>query len=194
MAYPITRPYRTGNCKCEGTWRQLMRRWVCLERGRTSKLKCLRCGWRWTSKRKYIYKLHDWKEESRSGLTDQDVLDRLLDGTLTIDLETSIVYSWVSNASKKTDNPKPLKPVVRQPKGCGGPYRFVHITRRGKKKKISVHRLVWMASHQSLVPDGFDVDHIHGAAAGDGIRNLRLLPSAVNRATNGCRKLLDAAS
>ena len=184
--WPKIRPWRTSNCQCVGHWRNLMRRWVVLHRARVSKLQCNQCRWKWRSTCGYVRLLPNWKPEIRSGMKDRDILARLRDGSLTVNMHTAEVKSWVDNSGKKTDKARVLKPVERQPEGCGGPYRFVHISRRGKQKKIALHRLVWMAHTMRLIPKGYDVDHVRSASHGDdGLSNLRLRLSAHNRATNG---------
>jgi hypothetical protein len=171
-----------------------MLRWVVLERADpalngtgASLLKCLQCGFRWKSKRLYVGKLRDWKEEHRSGMTDQDILDRLLDGTLRVDLETAWVFSCSGRfTGKATDTWRELTPIYRQPEDrqCG--YWFMEITRNGKKKKIARHRIVWMAANLQLVPDDCDVDHKR-YGDGDGIDNLQLLTKVENRGKHNGR-------
>ena len=113
--------------------------------------------------------------QSRRGMTDSCVLERIKDGTLRICPRGRFVES-------KTNRGKTRLQIIRR-KRHGSEYRFVSICANGKKKKVSVHRLVWMSQHMQLVPDGFDVDHENGKRIRfpDSIENLRLLPSSVNR-------------
>jgi len=163
-------------CRC-GTYKAAGDRWRVLRReeiGEKSLLKCLQCGHRWHSRRKFVANLKDHKEHSRRGMTDQDILDRLNEGTLFVDRDGQSVIS-------RGREEKALGIWERERKGTT--YRFVSICHRNKKKKIAIHRLVWLSVHRELVPDGFDVDHIKGRGVEnpDGIGNLRLLPSGVNR-------------
>lgn len=184
----------TKRCHCSLSWRSQLRlkRWVCLERGSLhlvngecfsekcshvlTLVKCLDCGARWRSRAKYCINLRSHTEETRSGMTDDDILQRLVECSLIVDvLAGDKVWSHSRNMGWKE-----LRIIHHQPKNRSGEYRFVEITRGGKKKKISLHRLVWMTVNQKEVPDGYDVDHIEDQG-NDGIANLRLLPSYVNR-------------
>jgi len=135
-----------------------------------SKLKCLKCRWYWDSSRQYVDRIRDWTERSRKGLTDEDILARLIEGTLSVDIVKAEVYSGDRKLS-----------VREADRGSRGRYRFVEICRNGKKKAIALHRIVWMAVTKRLIPDDKDIDHIRGSVAGDGISNLRCIPSSMNR-------------
>lgn len=157
-------------CLC-GTFRQAGDKWVCLNRAK-GLLKCLRCGWKWTSRQKYVDCLPMHKEKSFTGLTDEHILGRLMDGTLMVLPEEARVFSftrlgWVESRIREHTAPS------------GGTYRFVTVVKDGKKKDIALHRLVWMAANKRLVPEGCDIDHRF--PGDDRIQNLRLLPSLVNQ-------------
>lgn len=165
-------------CKCRQPWHKILHRWRVLERRQSlsSQLKCLECGWKWWSTRKYVNKLQDHKEDHQNGLTDQDVLDRIKDGSLLVNIKTPMVVSHSCNKGKSV-----LQIIERE--SNGSVYRFVTVRRYGKKKKIALHRLVWMAKHLQLVPNGYDIDHKQGRS--DAIHNLRLRLSSENRSDNG---------
>jgi len=160
-------------CKCierdRGKWKVVERRQYPL----TSRLKCLRCGIKWWSKCKYVATLGNHVEYSQRGLTDQDILDRINTGTLWVEGEKVV--------SKSRKGIMELMQIHRE--SSGSKYHFVTVWAGNKKKKIAVHRLVWMCHHRSLVPDGFDVDHKSGKDIpnANAIENLQLLPSSVNR-------------
>lgn len=163
-------------CRC-GVYGTAGDRWRVLRReeiGEKSLLKCLQCGHKWHSRRKYVARLADHTEYSRTGMTDQEILDRLLSGTLAVDRNGECVMSSIRKLTA-------LAIVERERKGTV--YRFVSVCHGNKKKKIAIHRLVWMSMHKRLIPDGMDVDHVNGRNVPhpDGIDNLRLLPSGVNR-------------
>lgn len=165
------------NCKC-GNYREAGHRWVVIERRKSpksSKLKCLECGWKWHSTCQYVSKLKDHVEKSFKGMTDQDILDRIVDGTLTVFTRTAEVWGFNGSSWSK------LRVIDRE--SCGSSYRFVEVCSKGKKKKIALHRLVWIAFHRQLVPESYDVDHIEGKDREfpDAIDNLRLLESRFNR-------------
>lgn len=156
-------------------------RWVVLQRfDGGGFLKCLDCGWKWKSKCKYVAKLRDWKERSRAGLTDADILDRLLAGNLRIDPVTAVVESNLRGDWTELTQ-------VEDTHESG--YRFVKINWKGKQKKIAVHRLQWMAFAEQLVPDGYDVHHKQSsprpAAKPNALSNLELVESYENQC-NGC--------
>lgn len=150
-----------------------MKRWVKLNEEWPTLVKCLNCGWRWSSTCQYVSELNIWKERSRKGLTDAGILEKINAGELVVDIEHAIAYS----------NGKELAVTTRSrgDNGNRGCYRFVKICWQGKQKKIALHRLVWMFASKQLIPDWADVDHINGSAAGDGIGNLMLLRKELNR-------------
>jgi hypothetical protein len=160
-------------CLCGVGYRQRLTKWVVLCRSNKSLLKCLVCGWKWKSSCRYVDRLRDHKERHRFGLTDQDILDRLNAGTLVV----SSSGGWVASVSDK-GSVCFLSIRVREKRGSR--YRFVSVCSKGKKKAIAVHRLVWIAGHRSLVPEGFDVHH-KNSMNGDCLDNLCLLESGLNR-------------
>lgn len=161
-------------CKCGGGFRANGKRWVKLDcKGNSAQLKCLECGWKWWSHRKYALGLRQHKESSRSGMTDEHILKRLQDGSLRVCTQNAIVESLVHGCFKR------VRIIERE--SNGSTYSFVEVGYKKLKKKIALHRLVWMSHHMQVVPAGVDVDHIHGKQAGNGIENLRLLDSHTNR-------------
>lgn len=167
-------------CKC-GNYREAGHRWGVLERrkqNQSSLLKCLECGWKWWSFCNYVASLPDHVEYSRKGMTDQDILDRIMEGTLVVMPLTCEVHTYNQNLRKWN------KSNIIERNSHGATYRFVEVCRGSKKKKIALHRLVWIFYHRQLVPEGYDVDHFEGNAREnpDAIDNLRLLESSVNRA------------
>jgi hypothetical protein len=105
-------------------------------------------------------------------MTDQDILKRIVDESLVVDVNTATVMSYGTM----------LKPISRTHKEGKkrGTYRFINVSFLGKQKKIALHRLVWMAFHRKLIPDGYDIDH-RELQTDDTIYNLRLLESGHNR-------------
>lgn len=141
-------------------------------------LKCLDCNGRWWSRAKYAGRLKRWTERSRKGMTDADILARLSDGSLVVDVDAATVRTVGTQQNKQ------LKVIQREGPG-GSTYRFVTICRGGRKKKIALHRLVWIAAHGRLVPEGHDIHHVNGPKAGDQIGNLALLTTHENRSLAG---------
>lgn len=164
-------------CQCPGTshydkWRN----WRIIDRTASGKMRrvyCLKCRRTWLSSARYTEIMRTHKPDSRKGMTDQDVLDAIMDGSL-------IVLWDASKVESRTRNKGITELRIIERESNGSTYRFVEVSRGGKKKKIALHRLVWMARNKRLVPEGMDVDHIDGPS--DAIGNLRLLPKSINRA------------
>ena len=166
-----------GRCCCPGRYQDRCPRWRVLKRTERSLLYCLDCRRQWRSGAWYIALLRDHKPRSRSGLTDAEILARIQDGSLQVDTHRGVVRNRQGKALAVFEREHPEGPQR-------GTYRFVSVCSNGKKKKIALHRLVWMAANGRTVPDGYDIDHI-ASQTDDTIQNLRLLESAVNRATAG---------
>ena len=170
---------KPNNCWCVGTWKAKSLRWVCLQRYEGKwVLYCKQCRHEWMSIRRYAAEIPMWVKEVRSGMTDQDVMNRILAGNLRVmeDGGSVIVESITPNHGKTA-----LKQIERQVHPYTT-YRFVNISAGGLQKKIAVHRLNWMFHNKRIVPEGFHVDHMNGR--GDVFANLRLLPAAENCRTN----------
>ena len=169
---------RPSNCWCSGTWKAKLPRWGCLKRlGDRSLLYCKVCRQEWWSKKGCAARVPMWEKEVRSGLSDQDILLRLVTGSLRVREEGGLVIVE-SDSHKGTNVLKQIERQVHQ----WTTYRFVCICSAGRQKKIAVHRLNWMSHHLKLVPEGFHVDHVNGR--GDVFDNLQLLPAAENCRTN----------
>lgn len=117
-------------------------------------------------------------EYNRPRITDEDVLARIVDGTLIVDVDRARVRSWNCSRQKWTY----LLVMVRRHSSGGAPYRFVQICKSRGRKKVALHRIVWMAANMRVPPEGCDVHHRkHKRRIPDAIDNLLLLPSGVNR-------------
>ena len=164
-------------CKCSGHYTTNWHRWRVVDRVESgaSRVYCLDCRQEWKSRASYVVLLPDHKKRTRSGLTDSDVLSAILDRSL---YSVDIHGATVRNAKGRV-----LAVVERSRKDDPrrGTYRFVSFCVDGRKKKIALHRIVWMVAHKTTVPAGYDVDH-QGSQGDDTISNLRLLESSENRA------------
>lgn len=167
---------RYANCPCPGRWQDKMQRWVALNFAQSVLCKCLACGWKWESFRRYARKLPLHQERSRRGMTDSDVLHRLCSGNLRIDPVTAVVESNLSGS---------WRTLTQYIDTRGSGYRFVKVCWKGKQKKVAVHRLQWMAAHRCLVPAGYEVHHKRSPKPPkpkpNGIDNLELLTAEENR-------------
>ncbi len=165
------------NCWCKGHWKVKSLRWGCLRRDANgSLLYCMDCRHEWLSVRSYAEAIPMWKKRTRSGMTDEDILNRIAAGSLRVREENGLVLVE-SITDKGTTVLKQIERAVHE----YTTYRFVNISFAGRMKKIAVHRLNWIF-HNGPVPEGFHVDHEKDRS--DTIGNLRLLPAAVNCATN----------
>ncbi len=165
------------NCWCKGSWKVKSLRWGCLRRDASgSLLYCMDCRQEWLSVRNYAASIPMWKKRTRSGMTDEGILERIAAGSLRVREENGAVI--VESVTAK--GTKVLKQIDRAVHEYTT-YRFVHISLGGRQKKVAVHRLNWMF-HNGRVPEGFHVDHEKDRS--DTIGNLRLLPASVNCATN----------
>ncbi|MGV3485377.1 MAG: HNH endonuclease [Planctomycetaceae bacterium] len=123
-------------------------------------------------------------------MADADVLAMIEDGRLVVDVNQATVIGPMG---------RPLAIVCREHKDgpSRGTYRFVKVCCNRRQKKVALHRLVWMAAHLAIVPEGFDVDHVQ-SQDDDRISNLRLLESSINRAMGqakaGCSRSEDEES
>ncbi len=106
-------------------------------------------------------------------MTDEHILERIEAGTLVVNMGSLEVFSYFRGEWSRLR--------VKSHKSNGSEYKFVEVCHQGMKKKIALHRLVWMFSMRSLVPDGCDVDHIEGKTLGDSIDNLQILSASENR-------------
>jgi hypothetical protein len=170
---------KPSNCRCgRGGFKAHGHNWRLIhprEAPASQQVKCMACSWKWWTKRRWAARLSFHQERSRSGLTAFDILQRLQDGSLTVCRFGRTVISRTSRGFKQ------LRIITRESPG-GTIYRFVEVSMQGRKRKISVHRLVWMYYNQQLVPTGFDIDHKrHDDPDPDGLHNLRLRESSCNR-------------
>lgn len=58
-------------------------------------------------------------------------------------------------------------------------YENINLCREGKKKKFSVHRLVWEA-FVGQIPDGYEIDHINTKRDDNRLANLRVVTPKEN--------------
>lgn len=105
--------------------------------------------------------------------SDEMILDRIKADTLRVDTETGAVSSWRKGRWNR----------IAQEVDRNG-YASVRIYCRGRRRRIAVNRIVWMAEHRELIPEGFDVHHQDTERHNNNGRNLRLLPEELNRGRN----------
>lgn len=171
----MTTNRKPNQCTCGGHYTDKWHRWVVLKRGgESSRLYCLDCRAEWRSRAKYIVLLPDHQKRVRSGLTDHEVLNAIKScGLFRVDVNAARVFSARGRELQVVEREHPEGPQR-------GRYRFVELCVSGRKKKVALHRLVWMVAHGRVPPPDCDIDHIK-SQDDDTISNLRLLDSAENR-------------
>lgn len=110
-------------------------------------------------------------------VTDKDILDRINEGSLEVDLLGRFVVSHTQNRGSTK-----LKIIERT--SNGSTYKFVKINCKCTSKKIALHRLIWMSIERRIVPKGYDVHHKRGKNIPfpDAYANLELMLKSKNRA------------
>jgi len=104
-------------------------------------------------------------------MTDKQILDRLNKGLIEVNLETLAVKDF-NNSTRSFYIKTP--DFHQKTNRC---FHHFHRRRDGKRirRAICRNRLVWMAVHRRVVPDGFVVDHIDGNCCNDLPGNLQLM-------------------
>lgn len=82
-----------------------------------------------------------------------------------IDLNTNIVYNTKFNRIMSIGN--------------RGRYNYVKLYKNGKRKLISLHRLIYEA-HNGTIPENMVIDHIDNNSYNNNIKNLRLCSISEN--------------
>jgi len=193
-----------SGCVCSGHWAHKKEHYVVTRREKAtsldgkevtskySEIKCMHCYRKWRSNAGYIAKLPDHVERTWGMLTDADVLKLVRAGRIEVDFEKGVI--WKERRAGKTWMGYMIKLTARTNRGGerwesdrprGDPYKFVVVVNNECRKEISVSRLVWMAYHDQLIPEGFDVDHFDRNKENNAIDNLRLLEATHNRSDNG---------
>lgn len=106
-------------------------------------------------------------------------LERLRSRTLRVDFETGEVWSCLTQ-NGPTDKWKKLATFP----GESGRL-FVRCYLNGKRKAISVGRLVLMADIDDVLPEGWDADHWDRDVTNNALTNLRPRNGRTNQSDNG---------
>lgn len=104
-------------------------------------------------------------------ISDTDVLDMLIDGTLLVDIQTAAVTS-------RGVLLKPELTVQSQRPGTrtGMPRYRIRFRLSGNRRRWIVRaKLVYMAATLQVIPDGYEIHHIDGDRFNDAYHNLALL-------------------
>lgn len=104
------------------------------------------------------------------------ILDLLRAGRVRVESHTGRVFSLVEMRDPTNCRLPHWRPLTEY-EDSKGKYLFVRLYRGNFRKKIAVHRLVVMADIDSVIPEGFDVDHRNKDFRDNRLENLRLLAS-----------------
>jgi hypothetical protein len=118
------------------------------------------------------------KKRKYARADDQIFLDRMRQGTLWVDPWTQTVFTSISR--QNFGRFVPLK-LESDHKG----YLHVRCYQNGKRKSITLVRLIWMALTGRKVPEGFHIDHWDHDHSNNDPGNLRLREALENSTDNG---------
>ena len=190
-------------CRCDGHWAHKKTHFVVTRRckatafdgsevdSKHSEVKCMQCLRKWRSTARYVADLRDHDERTYGTLTDDDILQLVSEGRITVDFFRGDVWKQQRRHGKWRREWKKLTPRTNRDdrwesdRSRGEPYLFVTIHFQARRKEIAITRLVWMAFHGRVVPEGHDIDHVDRNHANNALGNLRLLEAAVNRSDTG---------
>lgn len=111
-------------------------------------------------------------------VTDQMLLDEMINDKMRYDLETETLYRF--HASHK----KWITKVPRQ-HPLSGRWRYkIQPSIKHTQRTIYRSKVAWLWKHRSLIPEGMEIDHIDRDNQNDSIDNLRLRGVAENRRDN----------
>lgn len=97
-------------------------------------------------------------------ITDEEILQWLRTGWLEVNIATAEIRF----------RNKPKKSQLSGNDKCGTRWT-VELTSNGKRRVIMRSKLVWMAMHLMLVPEGYELHHIDEDRYNDRGKNLQLL-------------------
>lgn len=167
-----------NRCQCGKHWTKMVDVW---RQSRQQKKRrwvyCPQCRRHWLTRAKYAERLKPIRDKKIGRLTDEEVVELVKAGLLRV----CYVSCRVFKRQHQLSHWYPLKLIDRTRKGTT--YTFVEVGFACKRKKVAVHRLMWMQHTGQPIPDGYDVDHKNGRTdlQSDRIENLRLLRAERNR-------------
>lgn len=189
----------TRRCACPGHWVNRRLNWVVTQRGFAlvegqvpsgyCELKCRICQGKWRTKAAYTRSLPDWVERKYKPLPYAEILLLIQEGRLRADFTAGLVFKERRVGRRWTGRFKQLQ--SRTQRGNNGTslaavsrHLYVLIVDAGRRREISLGRLIWMIYHCRVIPAGYDVDHGDGDPANNAITNLRVAESSVNRGSS----------
>lgn len=96
-------------------------------------------------------------------ISDEEILTFLREGLYRVDIENAKVYG------------KDGIEIKQESSGDRGTYRCIRIKNKGKRRKIAVHTIVWMAGTDSVKPKGWQVHHRDEDSRHNAFKNLMCL-------------------
>lgn len=181
---------RKNGCKCAGHWKSRRANWRVTEDrkakvdgeykpSRYSEVQCRSCRRMWRTDARHIATLPRHQKRQYDRLTEVDVFALIKQGRIRADKEGRI---W---KQKKHFDWRPQFILLTQTMDDSdrGGYLFVDIKHNGARKRFAAHRVIWMATHRKLIPDGYEVDHKNRVRTDNAPLNLRILTRAENHPT-----------
>ncbi len=189
----------TGRCTCEGHWTYRKENWVVTQRGTAyvdgawqsssyCEVKCRLCQRKWRSNAAYLAELPDWEERKYKRLTYRVILLLIRADRIAADFEKGEIWKERKPFGRWAGERIKLSTRTQREAGSSGSivltHRYVVICDSGRRREISISRLLWMVYHEKVVPNGYDIDHADGDPENNAIANLSPVKLAINRASN----------
>lgn len=92
-------------------------------------------------------------------LTEAEILERILDGSLLLCFDTLRVFSFVYGANKGRVATRKPRTIRIRFSGRTTQYPFVRIKYKGKRRNIGLHRLAWMQHTLKPIPAECQIHH-----------------------------------
>lgn len=183
-------------CRCKEHWTQRKKHWVVTQRGfaiikgvrepsKHCELKCRRCLAKWRVKASYTTELPDYEERHWKPLSYGEILELVKDDHLMADYQKGLVFKELKRGKTWTGKYKQL--TIRQQRSTGSSgvaepqHCYVVIVDSGRRREISVGRLIWMIYHRVVIPPSHDVDHDDDDPTNNAITNLIAVELETNR-------------
>lgn len=187
----------TRRCTCQDHWSRRKRSWVVTQRGFAivkgvkepsgyCELKCRICHGKWRTKANYTHALPDWVERKYKPLPYVEILVLIEEGRLCADFQKGLVFKERRAGRTWTGEFRQLAiRTQRENRGSSGAaesrHLYVTICDGGRRREISLGRLIWMIHHRKVIPVGYDVDHDDGDPTNNAITNLIAVEVEINR-------------
>ena len=92
-------------------------------------------------------------------LTEAEVLERIVEGSLLLCFDTFQVFSFVYGANKTRYTTRKPRTIRIRYSGRTTLYPFVRVKHKGKRRNIGLHRLAWLQHTLQPIPDDCEIHH-----------------------------------